>query len=239
MSQENFEVVRRSIEAWNRRDVATWLAVFSSDAEIDWSRARGPFKGVYRGRGKQEAFWDVFWSTFEDINSSSATFAEAGSEVVVSNTAYMQGRDGIEVIARAALVYTVENGQITRLRMFQERAEALEAAGLKSHHHPDVEWRDPPELPDAGVHHGVGGIRRFFADLLETGDEWHVEVEDVSSVGPQRVLMQGRSVGVGRGSRIPIEDPFFQLFDLDKGRVRRVQTFRSDTEALEAAGLSE
>jgi ketosteroid isomerase-like protein len=63
MSQENFEVVRRSIEAWNRRDVATWLAVFSSDAEIDWSRARGPFKGVYRGRGKQEAFWDVFWST--------------------------------------------------------------------------------------------------------------------------------------------------------------------------------
>jgi ketosteroid isomerase-like protein len=64
-------------------------------------------------------------------NSSSATFAEAGSEVVVSNTAYMQGRDGIEVIARAALVYTVENGQITRLRMFQERADALEAAGLE------------------------------------------------------------------------------------------------------------
>jgi ketosteroid isomerase-like protein len=42
----------------------------------------------------------------------------------------VQGREGIEVIARSTFVYTVENGQITRLRMFQERAEALEAAGL-------------------------------------------------------------------------------------------------------------
>ena len=57
-------------------------------------------------------------------------FAEAGSEVVVSNTAHVRGREGIEVVARSTFVFTVENGQITRLRMFQERAEALEAAGL-------------------------------------------------------------------------------------------------------------
>jgi ketosteroid isomerase-like protein len=49
---------------------------------------------------------------------------------VVPNTAHMRGRDGVEVIARSTFVYTVEDGQITRLRMFQERAEALEAAGL-------------------------------------------------------------------------------------------------------------
>ena len=57
-------------------------------------------------------------------------FTEAGSEVVVPNTAHLRGREGIEVIARSTFVFTVENGQITRLRMFQERAEALEAAGL-------------------------------------------------------------------------------------------------------------
>jgi hypothetical protein len=49
---------------------------------------------------------------------------------VVSNTAHLRGRDGIEVIARSTFVFTVKNAQITRLRMFQERAEALEAAGL-------------------------------------------------------------------------------------------------------------
>ena len=130
MSQENVEVVRRQIEAWNRRDLTTWLALFRSDAEIDWSRARGPLKGVYRGHGELEAFWDEFWSTFEDVQLETHGFTEAGSEVVVSNTAHLRGREGIEVTARSTFVFTVENGQITRLRMFQERAEALEAVGL-------------------------------------------------------------------------------------------------------------
>ena len=131
MSQENIEIVQRHVEAWNRRDLETWLATFRPDAEIDWSRARGPFKGVYRGSGEHEAFWDVFWSTFEDVQLENYGFAEAGSEVVYSQTAHLRGRQGIEVIARSTQVFTLENGQITCLRMFQERAEALEAAGLR------------------------------------------------------------------------------------------------------------
>ena len=106
------------------------MASFSPDAVIDWSRSRGPFKGVYRGPRERKAFWDVFWSTFEDVQVETYGFTDAGSEVVVSNTAHMRGREGIEVIARSTFVWTVENGQITRFRMFQERAEALEAAGL-------------------------------------------------------------------------------------------------------------
>jgi ketosteroid isomerase-like protein len=129
MSPENVEIVRRSIEAWNRRDLTTMAALWGSDGEVDWSRARGPFKGVYRGRGI-ESFFKTFWSTFEDIQLEAHGFTEAGSEVVVSNTARARGREGIEVIARSTLVYTVENGQITRIRMFQEQAEALEAVGL-------------------------------------------------------------------------------------------------------------
>jgi ketosteroid isomerase-like protein len=131
MSQENVEVVRRQFEAWNRRDLRTWLASFRSDAEIDWSRSRGPLKGVYRGHGELEVFWDAFWSTFEDVQIEMHGFAEVGSEVVVPNTAHVRGRQGIEVVARSTFVFTVENGLITRFQMFQERAEALEAVGLR------------------------------------------------------------------------------------------------------------
>ena len=130
MSRENVEVTRRHIEAWNRRDQTTWLALFSSDGEIDWSRSRGPLKGVYRGPGELECFWDEFWSTFEDVQLETHGFTEVGSEVVIPNTAHMRGREGIEVTARSVLVFTVENGQIARQRLFQERAEALEAVGL-------------------------------------------------------------------------------------------------------------
>jgi ketosteroid isomerase-like protein len=131
MSEENVEVVRRGIEAWNRRDLTTWMASCHPDAEIDWSRSRGPLKGVYRDHGELETFWDEFWSMFEEIELETHGFTQAGSEVVVPNTAHLQGREGIEVIARSAFVFAVENGQITRMRMFQERAEALEAAGLE------------------------------------------------------------------------------------------------------------
>jgi ketosteroid isomerase-like protein len=129
MSQENVEIVQRHIEAWNRRDLRKWLPTFRYDAEIDWSRARGPQKGVYRGRGGHEAFWEV-WLTFDWHETETYDLTEAGSEVVVPNTTTFHGRQGIEVAAKSAFVFTVEKGQITRLRMFQERAEALEAVGL-------------------------------------------------------------------------------------------------------------
>jgi ketosteroid isomerase-like protein len=131
MSQENVEVVRRNQDAWNGCDLRTWLASYRSDGEIDWSRSRGPLKGVYRGHGELKVFWDEFWSTFEDVQVQLHGFTEAGSEVVVPNTAHLRGRDGIAVTARSTFVWTVENGQITRLRMFQERAEAVEAVGLR------------------------------------------------------------------------------------------------------------
>jgi ketosteroid isomerase-like protein len=132
MSQENVEIVRRGVETWNRRDLRTWLALFSSDAEIDWSRARGPLKGVYRGPGEIETLWNEFFFTFEEAQiETTHGFTDAGSEVVVSNTSHFRGREGIEVSASSTWVFTLENGKITRLRLFQERAEALEAAGLR------------------------------------------------------------------------------------------------------------
>jgi ketosteroid isomerase-like protein len=70
------------------------------------------------------------WLTFDWGEIEMHDLAEAGSEVVVPNTTTFRGRQGIEVVATSAFVITIENGQITRYRLFQERAEALEAAGL-------------------------------------------------------------------------------------------------------------
>jgi ketosteroid isomerase-like protein len=131
MSDENVEIVRRGLEAWNRRDLTTWLASFDLDAEVDWSRSRGPLMGVYRGHAGLETFWEAWFSTFEQVQIEIQGFTEVGSEVVVANTGHVRGRQGIEVIARSSFVFTIGSGQITRMTMFQEQAEALEAVGLR------------------------------------------------------------------------------------------------------------
>jgi ketosteroid isomerase-like protein len=130
MSQENVELVRAGIDAVNRRDLTTLSAMWRSDGEIDWSQARGPLKGVYRGQRERETFLHEFYSTFAEVQVEVHGFTDAGSQVVVPNTGRFQGRDGIEVTASSTFVFTVENGLIIRLRLFQEPAEALEAAGL-------------------------------------------------------------------------------------------------------------
>ena len=84
MSQESVEIVRRSVEAWNRRDLRRFLAYYRSDAEVDWSRSRSPFKGVYRGHGEIESFCDVFWSAWDDVQLEAHYFKQAGPDVVLS-----------------------------------------------------------------------------------------------------------------------------------------------------------
>jgi ketosteroid isomerase-like protein len=71
------------------------------------------------------------WLTFDYGEIEAHDVTESGSEVVVPNATTFRGREGIEVVARSAFVFTVESGQITRYRMFQEQAEALEAVGLR------------------------------------------------------------------------------------------------------------
>jgi ketosteroid isomerase-like protein len=124
------EVVRRNVEAFNHRDLRAWLATYRSDGEVDWSRSRGPLKGVYRGHGELEVFWNG-WLTFDWGELETYDLAEVGSEVVVPNTATFRGREGVEVVAKSTFLFTVEDGQIVRQRLFQERAEALKAAGLR------------------------------------------------------------------------------------------------------------
>jgi ketosteroid isomerase-like protein len=132
MSKENFEIVWRGIQAFNGRDLTSAFSVWSSDAEIDWSRSKGPLKGVYRGQAELERFWAELWSTFGTIEVKTHGFIRAGADVVIPNSAHLRGREGLEVIVRSTFVYRVERGQITRLRMFQKLADALDAAGFPS-----------------------------------------------------------------------------------------------------------
>ena len=129
MSGENVEIVRRSTDAYSRRDLDAWLAEWAPDAVLDWSNSRGLEAGVYRGHEEIRAVVERFLAAFEELRIDLIDPVEVEDGVVVAeNLAYLRGRDGIEVQARSAFLITIEGGQTTSLTLYQTKREALEAA---------------------------------------------------------------------------------------------------------------
>lgn len=75
--------------------------------------------------------WERWASAFEDLTVTFEEFIDAGDQVVV--VAHHQGRgrkSGVAVDARYFEVYTLREGKVSQIDEYDDRAEALEAAGL-------------------------------------------------------------------------------------------------------------
>jgi ketosteroid isomerase-like protein len=129
MSQENVEIVKASIDAINRGDWDAMLKDAAPGFEYDFSRAVGPWRGVF-GVDQARRLWEEFAASWESFRVEPHEFIEVGDHVVVPGTGHMVGRDGIEVVVRTTNVSTIRNGAIERMVMYQEREDALEAVGL-------------------------------------------------------------------------------------------------------------
>jgi ketosteroid isomerase-like protein len=129
MSQENVEIVRAAIAEFNRGDLDAALGYAAPDVEYDLSRAVGPVSGVYT-LNQVRGVVDDLVGIWESSRIEPHEFIEAGEHVVVPWTFHAAGRDGIEVQARTTWTFTIRDGAIARIAMYQERQEALEAAGL-------------------------------------------------------------------------------------------------------------
>ncbi len=131
MRDANVELVRRSTDAYNRRDLDGILETWAPDAVLDWSRSRGPEAGVYRGHDQIRDFVHGFLTAWDSVRMEIDDPTELGDDrLMVENVTYLRGRDGIETQARSAWLVTFRNGLQTSLTLYQTKREALEAARL-------------------------------------------------------------------------------------------------------------
>lgn len=129
MSQENVAIVKAVVDASNGE---YWDAAFQPAApgfELDFSRALGPYRGVYR-LDQARRFAEDFTATFESVRIEAEELIDAGDHVILLGTIYFRGRDEIEATASGNQVWTIRDGAVERFVMYQERQEALEAVGL-------------------------------------------------------------------------------------------------------------
>ena len=129
MSKENVERMRQAFAAFERGDKDTWAGLVHPDIEVvpvgDWPEAH------IRGR---ERVWDFLVAADEPWEPGAYELDEVsdgGGHVAARMRRDLRGKSsGVEVEYSYWVVLTFGDGQVTRGEWFENRQEALEAAGL-------------------------------------------------------------------------------------------------------------
>jgi ketosteroid isomerase-like protein len=103
---------------------------------------------------------------------------------------------------------------------------------------PEVVWESLPLPGFRDVYRGRAEAREWIELLLEVFD-FHLEIDEITALSDDRVLMAASTRGRGRGSGLPLERQSWEVLWLADGLITRRQGLLTRDEALEAAGLSE
>jgi len=135
MSQENVDALHRLYGEWAKGNLCALRDIADPAIEWQWSESLASLYGgprVYRGLEEIGAAtmewleaWDSYWMTAQE-------FIDAGDRIVVLMTLHGRtaGSDSVTEQGAAAL-WTVQDGKALRVRYYDDKAEALEAAGLR------------------------------------------------------------------------------------------------------------
>jgi uncharacterized protein len=126
---ENVELARKAFQAFGNRDISLIEDLCHPDIEMDWSR-RLIDPVVTRGHEGLRQFFEEAMSIFEKASFEEEEILEFGDKVLVVSMGHFKGRvSGIDVQARAAIVWTVRDGKLASFCFYQSKEDALE--GLK------------------------------------------------------------------------------------------------------------
>jgi ketosteroid isomerase-like protein len=117
------------------------------------------------------------------------------------------------------------------VRRVNQAIEAKDMEALLAEHHPNVEivvLRSEIE----GPYRGHDGLRRMAADMFEA--DFGLRVDEMRGCG-DRVLVLGHQTATVRGVRW--DHVLAEVYELEAGKVARLQAFSTIEEARDAFGL--
>ena len=132
MSQENVEIVRQMLGAFNRGDFQASSAFLDENVELHGTSGGLSDGNIASGiEAVRQTFemWDEDW---EETELRPQEFIDVGDQVVLLQHELRRGRgSGVEVESETAVLFDLRDGRVTRMQGFMDQAEALEAAGLR------------------------------------------------------------------------------------------------------------
>jgi ketosteroid isomerase-like protein len=131
MSRENVELVRRSFEAFNARDVDGLVSL--SDPDCEWLPFRAQLEGiVYRGHAGIRKFVGDMDEDWEAFRVDPLELHDRGERVGVVGRVRGLGRgSGVDIDSTAGFVLELREGRITRVTSHSDPEVALDALRLQ------------------------------------------------------------------------------------------------------------
>jgi ketosteroid isomerase-like protein len=132
MTSASLELVRSTYEAWERGD---YSATEWAHPEIELVFADGPAPGSSTGLAGLAEGWRDFLSAWEEIRAEVEEYRELDGEraLVLQHFSGRGKSSGLEVgqiRTKAASLYHVRGGKVTRIVFYLDREPALAEAGV-------------------------------------------------------------------------------------------------------------
>jgi SnoaL-like domain len=89
-----------------------------------------------------------------------------------------------------------------------------------------------------GPHYGLEALTDYMRGFLAQWQEWRIEASEFREAGDTFFVRVHRT-GIGKGSSVLVEDQAFHVWTFRAEKIIRVEVFAQESDALEAAGLSE
>jgi ketosteroid isomerase-like protein len=124
MSQENVELARASLEAWNARDMEALRALYAEDV-VSWPPEGWPEEGPFVGRDTVVGQWERMRDLWDDDRvEMRADYIDAADRVAV-RMIWRERGDGATAESEATGIFTIRDGRIRVAEFFWDHDEAL------------------------------------------------------------------------------------------------------------------
>jgi ketosteroid isomerase-like protein len=131
MSKENVEIVRSAYSALAEQGTEALLAFIDPQFETTTPPSLAAEPDTFRGHDGLRRYFDSFDDAMEAVHFEGREFTAVGDQVLVDTVLHARGRTtGIETEQHLFLVWTLREDLLTRVEVFAERGQALEASEL-------------------------------------------------------------------------------------------------------------
>src|SRR5215210_7744520 len=132
MSQQNVDVVRRSMAAYAGGDVDEMLTYVDPDCELHSAIIGGAEGKLYRGHAGFRSWFAEASESFDELATELTEFRDLGDRVLAFGHIHARGREsGLELDPPTGWVFTLRDGALLKVEGFLDRDAAIQAAGLR------------------------------------------------------------------------------------------------------------